>query len=89
MIPLDIFEHPGNLGPTRGSLSTIHHADWPAYPEGDDFWTPFLQLTAFTLACEIDGCLMNFCQKVIPADYKKPMHVRVRELLTLLCGSNW
>jgi hypothetical protein len=44
---LDIFEHPGNLGAARGSLLTIHHADWPAYPQGDDFYTPLLQLTAF------------------------------------------
>jgi len=44
---MDIFEHPGNLGPTRGTLLTVHHADWPAYPEGNDFRTPLLQLTAF------------------------------------------
>jgi len=42
-----IFDHPGNLGATRGTLLTIHHADWPAYPEGDDFYAPLLQLTAF------------------------------------------
>ena len=44
---MDIFEHPGNLGPTRGTLLTVHHANWPAYPEGDDFRTALLQLTAF------------------------------------------
>lgn len=44
---MDIFDHPGNLGSTRGTLLTIHHADWPAYPEGEDFRTPLLQLTAF------------------------------------------
>lgn len=44
---MDIFEHPGNLGPARGTLLSVHHADWPAYPEGDDFSTPLLQLTAF------------------------------------------
>jgi len=44
---MNIFDHPGNLGATRGSLLTVHHADWPAYPQGDDFRTPLLQLTAF------------------------------------------
>jgi hypothetical protein len=44
---MDIFEHPGNLGATRGTILTMHHADWPAYPQGDDFHTPLLQLTAF------------------------------------------
>ena len=44
---MDIFEHPGNLGAARGTLITVHHADWPAYPQGDDFYTPLLQLTAF------------------------------------------
>lgn len=44
---MDLFDHPGNLGPSRGTLLTIHHADWPAYPQGDDFRTALLQLTAF------------------------------------------
>src|SRR5260370_3774669 len=49
---MDIFEHPGNLGRTRGTLLTVHHGDWPAYPEGDDFRTPLLQLTAFPVRTE-------------------------------------
>ena len=44
---MDIFEHPGNLGSARGSLLTIHHGDWPAYPQGDDFHAPLIQLTVF------------------------------------------
>jgi hypothetical protein len=44
---MDIFEHPGNLGSARGTLLTIHHGDWPAYPQGDNFYTPLIQLTAF------------------------------------------
>src|SRR5690349_9352616 len=49
---MDIFEHPGNLGPARGTLLTVHHADWPAYPEGEDFRAPLLQLTAFPSGTE-------------------------------------
>ena len=44
---MDIFDHPGNLGSARGTLFTVHHADWPAYPQGDDFRAALLQLTAF------------------------------------------
>ena len=44
---MDIFAHPGNLGSTRGSLFTIHHADWPAYPQGENFYVALMQLTAF------------------------------------------
>ena len=46
---MDIFKHPGNLGAVRGTLLTIHHADWPAYPEGDDFRIALLQLTVFPM----------------------------------------
>jgi hypothetical protein len=35
------------LGAARGTLITVHQADWPSYPQGDDFYTPLLQLTAF------------------------------------------
>lgn len=49
---MGLFDHPGNLGPTRGTLFTVHHADWPAYPQGDDFRTPLLQLTAFPAGTE-------------------------------------
>jgi len=44
---MDMFEHPGNLGAVRGTLWSIHHATWSAYPQGDDFYTPLLQMTAF------------------------------------------
>jgi hypothetical protein len=44
---MNISEYPGNLGPVRGSLLTIHHADWPAYPEGEDFTQALFQFTAF------------------------------------------
>lgn len=44
---MNLFDHPGSLGAARGSLLTAHHADWPAYPQGDDFRMPLLQLTAF------------------------------------------
>lgn len=51
---MDIWDHPGNLGGVRGTLLTIHHADWPAYPQGDDFHTPLLQLTAFPPGTEFE-----------------------------------
>jgi hypothetical protein len=44
---MNIFDHPGNLGAVRGSLLTIHHADWPAYPQGADFHETLFQFTAF------------------------------------------
>jgi hypothetical protein len=44
---MSIFDHPGNLGSVRGTLLTVLHADWPAYPEGDDFLEGLFQLTAF------------------------------------------
>lgn len=44
---MDILKQPGNLGSTRGTLLTIHHGDWPAYPLGENFYTPLMQLTAF------------------------------------------
>jgi hypothetical protein len=47
-----IFDHPGNLGSVRGTLFTVHHADWPAYPQGNDFRLTLLQLTAFPARTE-------------------------------------
>lgn len=44
---MDLLDHPGNLGAVRGTLLTVHHADWPAYPQGEDFRATLLQLTAF------------------------------------------
>jgi len=49
---MDILEHPGNLGPTRGRIWTGHHGDWPAYPQGDDFRLALLQLTVFPQGTE-------------------------------------
>jgi hypothetical protein len=49
---MDMFQHPGDLGPTRGTLLTVHPADWPAYPEGDDFRTPLPNLTGFAPGTE-------------------------------------
>jgi hypothetical protein len=34
----------------RGTLLTVLHADWPAYPEGDDFLEGLFQLSAFPAA---------------------------------------
>lgn len=48
----DFLNHPGNLGAHRGTLLTIHHADWPAYPQGDDFASPLVQLTTFPATTE-------------------------------------
>lgn len=31
----------------RGTLLSIHHADWPAYPQGENFSEALFQLTAF------------------------------------------
>lgn len=45
---MNIFNHPGNLGGgVRGSIFTVHHADWPAYPQGEDFEETLFQFTAF------------------------------------------
>ena len=44
---MNILKHPGNLGPSRGSLLTVHHGDWPAYPEGNDHFEALFQFTAF------------------------------------------
>jgi hypothetical protein len=49
---MSFFDHPGNLGATRGTLFTVHHADWPAYPQGEDFRMPLLQLTGFPINTE-------------------------------------
>lgn len=49
---MNLLDYPGNLGPTRGTLITVHHADWPAYPQGENFRTPLLQLTAFPAGTE-------------------------------------
>src|SRR5262249_33719456 len=44
---MNVFDHPGNLGPVRGTALSIHHADWPAYPQGENFSEALFQLTAF------------------------------------------
>ena len=61
---MNIFEHPGNLGPARGKILTNLHANWPAYPQGDDFFASLLQMTAlpartkFIVIDDIDLCLL-------------------------------
>lgn len=44
---MNIFGYPGNLGGVRGSIFTVHHADWPSYPQGEDFQETLFQLAAF------------------------------------------
>ena len=42
-----LFDYPGNLGAVRGNLLTVLHADWPAYPQGDDFHQTLFQFATF------------------------------------------
>lgn len=77
----DIFDHPGNLGPVRGSLLAIHHGDWPAYPEGENFSEALLQFTAFppgTKFIVIDDidCALLFIADVKCAIPEKPFDTR-------------
>lgn len=44
---MGLSDHPGALGPQRGSLFTIHHGNWPTYPSGDNWLEPLFQFTAF------------------------------------------
>lgn len=44
---MDLFDLPGNLGPIRGNLLALHHADWPAYPAGEDWFEALFQFCAF------------------------------------------
>jgi len=44
---MDFLNHPGNLGSVRGSILTVHHYDWPAYPEGEDFRETLFHFSAF------------------------------------------
>jgi hypothetical protein len=43
---------PGNLGSVRGTLLTVHHYDWPAYPEGEDFRETLFHFAAFPYGTE-------------------------------------
>jgi hypothetical protein len=55
---MDLLKMPGNLGSVRGSLLTLHHYDWPAYPIGDDYFETLLSLSMFpvgTRLVEIDN----------------------------------
>jgi hypothetical protein len=61
---MDLDDHPGNLGSVGGTLLTILHADWPAYPEGNgpDFalfhLTAFPPDTEFLEVDDIDQCML-------------------------------
>jgi len=44
---MEILNLPGNLGPVRGSLITIHHYNWPAYPIGEDYFEALLSFSLF------------------------------------------
>ena len=44
---IEILNHPGNLGPVRGSLLTILHYNWPAYPIGEDYFETLLSFSLF------------------------------------------
>lgn len=78
---MSLFDHPGNLGSVRGTLLTVHHADWPAYPQGDDFRAALLQLaafptgTAFIAVDHIDQSAL-FIARVRGADLDKPLAAR-------------
>ena len=55
---MDLLKMPGNLGSVRGSILTVHHYDWPAYPIGDDYFETLLSLSLFpagTCFVEIDN----------------------------------
>lgn len=56
---MDFLNHPGNLTNVRGSILTVHHCNWPAYPQGEDFRETLFYLTGFpqqTEFVEIDDC---------------------------------
>jgi hypothetical protein len=85
---MSIPDHPGNLGSVRGSFLTIHHADWPAYPEGEDFCEGLFQFTAFppgTQFVVIDDCdqallfmaAVNYARPDIPPRDARNFHIAV------------
>lgn len=45
---MEILNLPGNLGPVRGSLLTILHYNWPAYPIGEDYFETLLSFSLFS-----------------------------------------
>lgn len=44
---MEILNLPGNLEPARGSLLTILHYNWPAYPIGEDYFETLLSFSLF------------------------------------------
>ena len=44
---MEILNLPGNLKPARGSLLTILHYNWPAYPIGEDYFENLLSFSLF------------------------------------------
>lgn len=77
----NLLNHPGNLGPVRGTLPSIHHADWPAYSQGENFSEALFQLTAFPpktgfiAVDDIDQSIL-FIADVPCAPVKKPFDPR-------------
>ena len=56
---MSLLDYPGNLGSVRGSILTVHHCDWPTYPEGEDFRETLFHLSAFPRGVEfveVDNC---------------------------------
>lgn len=76
---------PGFLGPYRGSLVSAVHADWPAYPEGNDFYDSLLRLSALPkdmnlhVIDDIDRCFLVLAafpgQKI--SDPFKPSYIHL------------
>jgi hypothetical protein len=73
---MKVIDHPGNLGPARGSLVTVLHADWPAYPY-DSSLEALFQLAAFPTGTkflvidDIDRALLLLAN-IRGADLQKP-----------------
>jgi hypothetical protein len=78
---MDLLNYPGNLGSVRGSLLTVHHCNWPSYPQGEDFRETLFYLSAFpfgTEFVEVDDCDRSilFLADVSCGRLSKPYHHR-------------
>lgn len=78
---MNFLDYPGNLGSVRGSLLTVHHHDWPTYPEGEDFRETLFHFSAFPHGTEFvevdDGDRSTlFVADVSSGQLSKPYHDR-------------
>ncbi|MCP4611740.1 MAG: hypothetical protein GY845_23770 [Planctomycetes bacterium] len=78
---MDFLKHPGNLGSVRSLFLAVHHYDWPAYPEGEDFRETLFHFTGFphgTNFVEVDDGdhSILFVADVSCGRLEKPYHHR-------------